>query len=364
MGPAANGSAPDRQGLTGSDRLLQDLVRVEQVAFKSAQRKLQLTKVISLAQLAPIAFQQFRETGVLTFATPMELFDRDFPGHYLRLASHVRVSVIALIPPEVGIRATLTASRTSRVVIGGDIFQTVRVQHGPDLVALSSARDSAGMFDLQMQSEMLFPFEGIGVDTTWELRMPKPANPFDYGSIADVQLAIDYTALNSFDYQQQVLQTLRPSESVQRAWSFRNDLPDQWYDLNNPDPRSSSITTKWETERGDFPINAQSVLSTGVTVYFARRHGAGFELPQVDLRFSEQGQPASVGGQAGSVGGVISTSAGNAAAWMAMAGRSPVGSWELTLPNTETVRSLFQNEDILDMLFVLELDARRPAWPQ
>jgi len=31
--------------------------------------------------------------------TPIELFDRDFPGHYLRLVERARTSVIALIPP-------------------------------------------------------------------------------------------------------------------------------------------------------------------------------------------------------------------------------------------------------------------------
>jgi Tc toxin complex TcA C-terminal TcB-binding domain len=58
-----------------------------------------LTKTISLAELDPFAFQQFRDTGVLAFATPMGLFDRDFPGHYLRLIKRVRTAVIALIPP-------------------------------------------------------------------------------------------------------------------------------------------------------------------------------------------------------------------------------------------------------------------------
>ena len=57
----------------------------------------------------------------------MELFDRDFPGHYLRMIKRVRVSVIALIPPTQGIRATLSSTGLSRIVIGGDVFQTVVV---------------------------------------------------------------------------------------------------------------------------------------------------------------------------------------------------------------------------------------------
>ena len=134
----SNAQAPDRRGLTGSARLLQDIYQLDQYAFDTNKRKLQLTKTISLAQLAPLEFQRFRETGVMTFATPMELFDRDFPGHYLRLVQRVRTSVIALIPPATGIRATLTSAQLSRTVTGGDMFQTVRIQHGPESVALTS----------------------------------------------------------------------------------------------------------------------------------------------------------------------------------------------------------------------------------
>ena len=37
----------------------------------------------------PLAFEQFRLTGRMAFETPMELFDRKFPGHY-RLIRRVR----------------------------------------------------------------------------------------------------------------------------------------------------------------------------------------------------------------------------------------------------------------------------------
>src|SRR3712207_7849693 len=54
------------------------------------------TTLFRSARLDPYALQRFRETGVLLFETPMTLFDRDFPGHYLRLIKRVRISVIAL----------------------------------------------------------------------------------------------------------------------------------------------------------------------------------------------------------------------------------------------------------------------------
>ena len=104
---------------TGSVRLLQDLFKLKQFAFETNKRKLQLAQTFSLAQLFPAEFQRFRDTGSLPFATAMALFDRDFPGHYLRLIKRVRASVIALVPPTLGIRATLIGAGISRVVTGG-----------------------------------------------------------------------------------------------------------------------------------------------------------------------------------------------------------------------------------------------------
>ena len=61
--------------------------------------------------------------------------------------------------------------------------------------------NASGVFELEAQSSgMLLPFEGSGVDTTWELRMPKAANFFDYRTIGDVLFTIEYTALQSWDY--------------------------------------------------------------------------------------------------------------------------------------------------------------------
>jgi hypothetical protein len=110
---AERGPTTDMKGMTGSARLLEDLYQLEQYAFDTRKCKLQLSKTISLARLAPAEFQRFRETGVMVFATPMEMFDRDYPGHYLRLISLVRTSVIALIPAVDGIHATLSTTGLS-----------------------------------------------------------------------------------------------------------------------------------------------------------------------------------------------------------------------------------------------------------
>lgn len=359
-----NTPTPDRRGLTGSARLLQDIYQLDQYAFNTNKRKLQLVKTISLAVLAPAEFQRFRETGVMNFATPMDLFDRDFPGHYLRLIRRVRTSVIALIPPAQGIHATLSTTGLSRVVIGPDVFQTVPIRRDPEFVALSSPTNATGLFEMDpLQTDMLLPFEGNGVDTTWEFRMPKAANQFDYRTIADVLITIEYTALNSFDYQQQVIQSLNPNLSADLPFSFRNQFADQWYDLHNSEQTRTPMTVRFQTMREDFPPNLETLKIQQVLLYFARSNGQTFELPVTQLRFTAPGNQGTVGGSATPIDGVISTRRGNAGSWMTMIGKVPVGEWELTLPNTEEVRNRFKNEEIDDMLFVITYAGRTPAWP-
>jgi hypothetical protein len=355
----------DRRGLTGSARLLRDIYQLDQYAFDTDTRKLQLTKTISLARLGPVEFQRFRETGVLRFDTPMALFDWDFPGHYLRLIKRVRTSVIALIPAADGIRATLTTAGPSRVVIGdGGLYQKVPVRRPLESVALASPINASGLFDLTPQpGEMLLPFEGLGVDTSWELRLPKASNRFDYSTIADVLLTLDYTALDDSAYRQQVIQQLDTQFSAARPFSFRYEFADPWYDLHNPELTATPMVVGFQTRRQDFPPNLEDLKIQHVTLHFARNDGATFEVPVTHLRFTEQGGAGTVGGGATSIDGLISTRNGNAGSWTPMLGKSPLGKWELALPKTEEMKNRFKEEEIEDILLVVTYRGQTPPWP-
>jgi len=363
---AAPDGGSEGRGMTGSARLLADVVQLDQHAFLTDRRKLQLTKAFSLARLAPVELQLFRETGVLVVGTPQEQFDRDFPGHYLRLVRRVRTSVIALIPPTDGIHATLSTSGTSRVVIGGDTFRNVLVRRDPETIGLSSPRDATGLFELQpdSQPELLLPFEGTGVDTVWRFELPKAANQFDYSTIADVLLTLEYTALNSFDYRQQVIQTLDPEVSVDRPFSFRLQFPDQWYDLHNPDQTPKPMTMRFATTRGDFVPNIENLRVRQLVLYFAPATAKPVEVRDVRLLFTRQGDDTPAGGSADSIDGIISTRRPNGANWVTITGtKPPIGEWELSLPNDDTTKSFFKNEDIQDILFVITYSGRTPEWP-
>lgn len=210
---------------------------------------------------------------------------------------------------------------------------------------------------------MLLPFEGNGVDTTWEFRLPKAANLFDYRTIADVLITIEYTALNSFYYRQQVIQSLNPNLSADRSFGFRDQFADQWYDLHNPEQARTPMVVRFQTVREDFPPNLESLKIQQVLLYFARSNGQIFELPITQLRFTAQGDQGTVGGSATPIDGVISTRRGNPGSWITMIGKVPAGEWELALPNTEEVRNHFKDEQIDDILLVITYAGRTPAWP-
>lgn len=355
--------APDRLGLTGSARLLQDITRLDQHAFETNRRKLELSHTISLAQLAPAEFQRFRESGSIVFATPMELFDQAFPGHYLRLIKRVRTSVIALIPPFQGIHATLTSSGLSRVVSGSDLFQTTVIRRDPEQVALTSPSNATGLFELESKGELLLPFEGTGVDTVWEFQMPRASNAFDFNTIADVLINIDYTAFASPMYREQVIKQLDRTVSAERAFSFRQQFSDQWYDLHNPDQTATPLRVQFEIRREDFPPNIEELTIQHLLLYVARADGVNAELSIEHLHFIEQ-DGERVGGSAVTIDGVVSTRRSNGANWLPITGiRAPFGTWEVALPDTPEVRAHFAKEQFNDMLFVVTFRAQLPEWP-
>jgi hypothetical protein len=375
--PGMASESKDRRGLTGAERLLNDLTKLDQHAFLTEKRKLQLSKTISLARLGPIEFQRFRDTGVLPISTTMYLFDRDFPGHYLRLVKRIRVSVIALIPPIEGIKASLSSSGISRVVRGSDIFEKTVLKGQPESVALTSPTNATGLFELQEQPELLQPFEGMGVESTWELRMPRASNPFDYSTIADVLFTVDYTALHSDQYRQQVVQEFDTMVEGDRAFSFRHHFPDAWYDLNHPEllDEARQMQADVTIRRADFPANIEdsSLKIRHMTFFLARKDGSNIEVKVKGLSLKNMADVvvAGPGADLPTVNGMLSTREGPGTAWFggganAFDGKNPTEKWSFTLAETDgspAIAEQFKAGEITDILLVITYRGQTPPWP-
>ncbi|MCM2423674.1 neuraminidase-like domain-containing protein [Streptomyces sp. RKAG293] len=347
-------SQVNRRGLTGAERLSQDLSGLEEYAFRSERRRLNLSQTFSLAQLMPVEFLEFRRTGSIAFATPMSLFDRDFPGQFCRMISQVRLSIAGLFPPDRGVRATLASNGISRVTTRQDSgFKDIIVRHDPGLVALTSPVNASGVFELDAQADMLRPFESSGVDTTWELQLPPAANPIDFAAIADVMLTIDYTALYDDGYRSQLITRFNGAweRGSDRVFSLATDFPDQWYDLNNPvDPKARSVTINLRDV--DFPVGISSLVASAVAV----RLDSGEPVPNTLLSLRR----IKGGGSATTTDGTASTRRGNAATWASLSGTSPRGDWFLGFG--EDAAALFDSGKLDDIQLVVSWTGQGPAW--
>jgi hypothetical protein len=199
--------------------------------------------------------------------------------------------------------------------------------------------------------------------------LPKPANPFDYSSIADVQISLDYTALYSSGYRKQVIQQLNQSLSADRAYSLKQQFPDAWYALNNSTQYATPFSVQFQSDMGDFPANIQKPRIAQLLLYFIAADGASFQL-QPTLQFTPSGANTSTGGAAGAAADpnapatfVFSTRRGNATAWVPILGMPVAGNWTFSLPNTPATVGIFQHQQIQDILFVLTYSADLPLWP-
>ncbi|MFT3717494.1 neuraminidase-like domain-containing protein [Pseudorhodoferax sp.] len=364
---AEGASAPaDRRGLTGSARLLQDIARLDQFAFETDRRRLQLSQTLSLAQLAPLELQRLRETGVLAFHTPMRMFDAEFPGHHLRLVRRVRLSMVATVPAVRGVRATLSTPGLSRVVVERDGFASVTLARPAEAIAFTGTSQASGLFELEPDRGLLLPFEGMGVDAAWRLDLPKPANPFDYGQIADVLLTLDYSALDSRDYRRKVVAGLGRRVGGERLFSVRHQFPDAWYALHNaqaePDPaRRMRIDLPLRGE--DFLFHAQARAVEQLSLVCVRRDGLREELEIAAVHHLAAGGSETVSSAAvRTVEGMASTRRPSGAGWRPFIGIDPAGDWRIALVDTPLLRSWFEQELVDDIVWVVGMSAQGPAW--
>jgi hypothetical protein len=347
--------ASSRRGLTGGERLAADVAQLDEYARSTDVRRQNVSYTFSLAQLMPAEFAEFRHTGVLSFATPMAWFDQVLPGQYLRLIRQVRTSVIALVPPSIGIVAELRSSGISRVTTAArGVFRDIVVRRDPQHVAFTSPIRATGVFEQDLQAEMTLPFEGTGVDTQWELALPLPANAWDLDSLADVLFTLDYTALADDGYRAQVMDRLDSARTrdVEVVFSLVRDFPDQWYSLNNPEPGSAHRSTSLHITADSFPnrLNSLTVSAVGVRIFTSDDD----QPSRIGLRRGD------VGGDAVTARGLASTRSGNAPRWNPLRGSDPVGSWELSFPLAE--EDPFQRGKVNDVLLVLGCTGEAPRW--
>src|SRR5579859_725321 len=238
-----------KKGLLAGDKLFYDLHRMESDFIAQNKRELEITRVTSLAQVAPASLTQLRVSGTCTFDLPELLFDMDYPGHYMRRIKMVRLIVNApKLPPNVNCTLTLTKNsiRFSTDVSGGYPRSGTDPNRFvddllPQEIVTSTAQASSvpgdnGLFTdtelykIEVRDDRYTPFELAGAISSWQLDIPQETNAFDISTITDVTLSLTYTARDGIDKNvvmaaiKQALSTAGFALTINVASAF----PDAW----------------------------------------------------------------------------------------------------------------------------------------
>lgn len=187
-------------------------------------REFELTQYVSLLKINPTALVQLRQQGKCNFELQEELFDRYFPGHYMRRINSV-ILIIRLEHP-----GTFTMNLSLRLVKNSVRFNSSSEKNYPreslDGIFLADPtrfmddhqeRRAIFMISSDQQEDMAAyipkdnekPFYRAGVISTWDIEVIRPIIPNGdklsrvpeplFPVIVDLILKINFTSRIDFN---------------------------------------------------------------------------------------------------------------------------------------------------------------------
>jgi hypothetical protein len=281
-----------RKGLLSGEALYLDLKRMEAAYHDNNKRELDIKRDVSLGQLDPVALLTLKSSGACQVTVPEWLYDRDCPGHYMRRISRVAVSVVADPAPtnvyctlsllRSSIRKTPIAKNGSYARQGTEDDRFIDYSGAIQSIVTSTPTGDAGVFPWHEQDGRFMPCEGAGAISTWSLELPKDYPGFDYATISDVVLHIEYTARQGvivkdvMDALEELFQqTLESGPNFSQLFELQRDFPAAWAAFTTgPGPFEATIRKR------DFPYFAQGhdLAISGIELYaskVAKNHAAG-----------------------------------------------------------------------------------------
>ncbi|HET9454498.1 MAG TPA: neuraminidase-like domain-containing protein [Gemmatimonadaceae bacterium] len=246
-----------KKGLLAGERLSHDLRRLETAYHERNRREYELTKHVSLAQLDPVALLRLRQNGECFVDIPETAFDMDYPGHYFRRLKSVSLSIPCTVGPytTVGCTLTLTSNqlRKDSTLAGGKYARDLTADDprfrdeiaAIQSIATSNGRNDAGLFELSFRDERYLPFEGAGAISSWHVKLNKDLPPFDFTTIADVIIHLEYTAreggellrakaVEEIDDKLNAMALAQSRTGLFRVFDLKREYPDKWYRFLNP----------------------------------------------------------------------------------------------------------------------------------
>ncbi|MGL5029455.1 MAG: hypothetical protein ACRC6C_05190 [Wolbachia pipientis] len=265
-----------KEGLLSGQKLKFELEQLDKEYHDTNERRLEITKVISLKSLDPIALHELKTKGSCKFSFTEKLFDLDFPGHYARKIKDIKITVPAVVGPYENVHASLQQTSNQVVLKSDGAINAIKYLVNPseeeqpetDLlrvnwkpnqeIAISKADQDSGLFELSFGDERYLPFEGTGAVSTWELSLPQATNRFDISTISDVIIHLDYTALNGGEVVSRQVKNLDQIKYYQGTFivNLSAVYPEQWKQFKQANGQSSELKFKLFPEI--FPIHVKN----------------------------------------------------------------------------------------------------------
>lgn len=294
-----------RKGLLAGESLMLELNRMEKSALEVNSRLLEIQRTFSLLAIGPEALWDLKHKGECEFDLSERLFDQDYPGHYSRQVKSISVSVPAVVGPYQGIKATLTQLDNKLLLVpdtNGVDYLLGTNSSSPDTsvlrndmrarqqVALSRGVDDSGMFQLNFADERYLPFEGTGAVSKWKLEMPKGANRFDFDSITDVLIHLNYTTKSDAGSFRDHVRTEVEEFTGYRVSALAQEQPAAWHSFKN----KSSAELRF-TPGNVFPagVSRPSIVSVTALVEAEGQSSFDLDLNDGEVSFDDllPGQP-------------------------------------------------------------------------
>jgi Tc toxin complex TcA C-terminal TcB-binding domain len=256
----------------------------ERRSIETNRRELEIDQSFSLGQIDPPALLRLKESGECDFTLAEIFFDLAYPGHYRRRIRALRLTIPCVTGPFVNVSATLSLTRSQirmAPALADDQVVEVPVSR-PSSIATSNAQNDAGVFDLSFRDERYMPFEGAGAVASFHLELPKSFRPFDYQTIDDVIVRLNYTAEADRAFAQQIqapdaatagtLLNVLSTNSLGRAFSLRREFPTAFNRLVHS-PAGTPVEVAIEEEQVPFFLHGRHLAVTKAVLAVRPREG-------------------------------------------------------------------------------------------
>ncbi|OYY04948.1 MAG: hypothetical protein B7Y73_02905 [Acidocella sp. 35-58-6] len=271
------------QGLLAADGLIQDLQRMQVAHVDNNIREYEIGRQISLLAFDPMALETLKETGSCFISIPESLFDQDYPGHYMRRIKWAGVIVkftsstrpssvnctLSLLRSSIRMTSDATppyadqstpTSKDTRFTYP-QIRQSISTTNGGTLSGTTYAPDY-GLFETTLHyiitDDRYLPFELAGAISSWQIEMGQANNGFDFQTVSDVVVQINYTARNGGAQLANAATAALPAEPPGQAVLLRSsvDFSSQWAQFITPSGAAPTLT--WALTPANFPFTSKA----------------------------------------------------------------------------------------------------------